>query len=100
MVGVLCCVCLSGALPFVGLLSDGEFRGALREYREGLGSRAAEFEGLRLDPYDDEVRGALGGLDGALRGCGHKGGGEVAGGAGDHPVRLQPIAAPAFLASI
>ena len=68
MFDVLCSGCLSGALPFVGLLSDGEFRGALREYREGLGSRAAEFEGLRLDTYDDAVRRALGGLDGALRG--------------------------------
>ena len=58
-----------GALPFVGLVGEGEFRGALREYREGLGSRAGEFVGLRLDPYDEETRGVLGGLDGTLRGC-------------------------------
>ena len=39
------------ALPFVGMDREGDFRGALREYREGLGSRASQFEGLRLDPY-------------------------------------------------
>ena len=63
-VGVWCVACLSSALPFVGLVRDGEFRGALKEYREGLGSRASQFEGLRLDPYDDEVRGAIGGGQG------------------------------------
>ena len=57
-VGVWCSGCLSGALPFVWIVSEGDYRGALREYREGLGSRAAEFEGLRFDPFDDEVRGA------------------------------------------
>ena len=60
-VGVWCSGCIGGALPFVGLLGEGEYRGALREYREGLGSRAAEFEGLRFDPFDEEVRGVLGG---------------------------------------
>ena len=59
--GVWCVGCMGGALPFVGMVGEGEFRGALREYREGLGSRAAEFEGLRFDPFDEEVRGALGG---------------------------------------
>ena len=49
-----------GALPFVGLGADGEFRGALREYREGLGSRAGEFEGLRFDPFDEGGPGAGG----------------------------------------
>ena len=44
-VGVWCAGCLGGALPFVGLVGEGEYRGALREYREGLGSRAAEFMG-------------------------------------------------------
>ena len=68
--GVWCAGCIAGALPFVGILAEGEYRGALREYRVGLGSRAAEFEGLRFDPYDDEVRGALGGLDAVVRGCG------------------------------
>ena len=68
-----------GPLPFVGLAGEGEFRGALREYREGLGSRAVEFAGLRFDPFDDEVRGALAGLDGALRGCAYHDGGEIGG---------------------
>ena len=39
-VGVWCVGCMEGALPFVGLTAEGEYRGALREYREGLGSRA------------------------------------------------------------
>ena len=59
--GVWCPGCTSGALPFVGLVAEGEFRGALREYREGLGSRAGDFLGLRFDPFDDEVRGPWGG---------------------------------------
>ena len=71
--------CMAGALPFVGLGSDGEFRGALREYGEGLGSRAGDFMGARFDPFEEEVRGALAGVDGALRGCAYMGGGEVGG---------------------
>ena len=67
------------ALPFVGLVGEGEYRGALREYRVGLGSRAGEFQGLRFDPYDEEVRAALGGLDATLRGCSYMGGDEVGG---------------------
>ena len=58
--GVLCSGCLGGALPFLGIVGEGDFRVALRENREGLGSRAADFEGLRFDPFDDEVRGSLG----------------------------------------
>ena len=77
--GVLCAVCLGGALPFVGLVGEGEFRGALREYREGLGSRAGEFRGLRFDPYDNDVRGVLGGLGPALAGCDYRAGDEVGG---------------------
>ena len=77
--GVWCAGCMGGALPFVGLVGEGEYLGALREYREGLGSRAGEFRGLRFDPFDDEVRGALGGLDATLRGCGYVGGDEVGG---------------------
>ena len=75
-VGVWCSGCTGEALPFVGLVGQGEFRGALREYREGLGSRAGEFEGLRFAPFDEEVRGALGGLDATLRGCAYVGGDE------------------------
>ena len=37
-VGVWCAGCVAGALPFVGLLSDGDFRGAVREFGEGVGS--------------------------------------------------------------
>ena len=77
--GVWCSGCIGGALPFVGLVGEGEFRGALREYREGLGSRAGDFEGLRFDPFDGEVRAALGGLDATLRGCAYVGGDEVGG---------------------
>ena len=45
------------ALPFLGLVGQGLYR----EYWEGLGSRAGEFEGLRFDPFDDEVMGPWGG---------------------------------------
>ena len=58
-------------------MGEGNYRRALREYREGLGSRAGEFEGLRFDPFDDEVSGALGGLGATLRGCGYLGGGHL-----------------------
>ena len=77
--GVWCVSCLSDALPFVGLNGEGEFKAALREYREGLGSRARQFEGLRLDPYDEEVRRALGGAGMALGGCSYTEGDEVVG---------------------
>ena len=63
----------------MGLEGEGEYRGALREYREGLGSRAGEFQGLRFDPFDDEVRGVLGGLGSTLAGCAYRGGDEVGG---------------------
>ena len=76
---MMCGDCMAGALPFVGIQGEGDFRGALREYREGLGSRAADFEGLRFDPFDEEVRGVLGGIDGSLRGCAYTGGDEVGG---------------------
>ena len=49
--GVWCSGCLGGALPFVGLVGEGDFEGALREYREGLGSRAGDFMGARFDPF-------------------------------------------------
>ena len=77
--GVLCGGCMAEALPFVGLVREGDFRGALREYREGLGSRAGDFEGLRFDPFEEEARGVLGGLDATLRGCAYVGGDEVGG---------------------
>ena len=70
-VGILCSGCLGRAPPFVGLVGEGEYREALREYREGLGSR--------FDPFDDEVMWALEGSDGALRGSAYVGGGELGG---------------------
>ena len=76
---VWCSGCMGSALPFAGLLSEREFRGALREYREGLGSRAGEFEGLRLDPFDEDVRGMLGYTDATLRDCSYMGGEDIAG---------------------
>ena len=39
---VWCKRCIAGALPFVNIEGEGDFRRALHEYREGLGSRAAE----------------------------------------------------------
>ena len=79
MRGVLCAGCLEGALPFVGLAAEGDYRGALREYREGLGSGAADLEGLRFDPFDEEVRAVLGAIDVTLRGCEYTKGGDMAG---------------------
>ena len=74
---VLCKHCISGALPFAGIESEGEFRGALREYREGLGSRATDFQGLRFDPFADEEREALRHLNRTLQGCKYAGGDEI-----------------------
>ena len=77
--GVWCSACVGDALPFVGLTAEGDYRSALVEYREGLGSRAGDFCHLRFDPYDDEVRGALGGAGAALGGCAYTGGDGVGG---------------------
>ena len=71
-VGVWCAGCMAGALPFVGLLSDGDFRGAVREYGEGVGSRAGDFQGVRFDPFDEGTRGVT--RDLTLRGCSYMGG--------------------------
>ena len=70
-VRVFCSGCLGRAPPFVGLVGEGEYRGAHREYRVGLGSR--------FDLFGDEVRWALEGSDGALRGSAYVGGGELGG---------------------
>ena len=64
---------------------------------EGLESRAAEFQGLRFDPFDDEVRGALGGLDATLRGCSYVGGW---GGRGVWGVWPGEVGAPSLFCSI
>ena len=63
---VWCAACLMGILPFNSIEGEGEFKGALWEYREGLGSRASEFEGARFDPFGEEEQGTLRGLDRAL----------------------------------
>ena len=75
--GVLCSICLGDNLPFVGIVSETDFRGALRDYREGLGSRASVFQNLRLDPYDDDLRRALGGAGRAVGSCTYLGGDRI-----------------------
>ena len=74
--GVWCGGCMGAVLPFNWVQGGGDFQG---EYREGLGSRAAEFRGLRFDPFDAEVRGALGGAGVAMGACGYREGGELGG---------------------
>ena len=76
---VLCKKCISGALPFTNIEGEGEFQGALRDYREGLGARAADFEGLRFDPFGDEERETLKKLDGALKTCKYTSGDQLQG---------------------
>ena len=76
-VGVWCPGCLGDALPFVHIEAEGDFRGALRDYREGLGSRAGEFEGLRFDPFGEEERGVLGNLDETMKKCSFVSGDDV-----------------------
>ena len=67
--GAWCKNCISGTLPFAGIVSESEFRVALREYREGLQSKAGDFQGLRLDPFDEEMGEALKGLNDTLKDC-------------------------------
>ena len=75
--GVFCGKCTGEVLPFVGIVSESEFKGALREYREGIGSRAGDFQDLRFDPFDEEIRAALKGIDVTLKGCAYTGGDEI-----------------------
>ena len=56
VVDVWCAGCLGGALPFVGIVGEGDYGAAVREYREGVGSRAGDFMGARFDPFDEAVR--------------------------------------------
>ena len=77
--GPLCTMCLSQALPFVNIVGEGDFQGALREYRHGIQSGAANFLGARFDPFGEEERVVLGKVDGALRGCKYVAGNEIAG---------------------
>ena len=67
--GCLCATCVSSALPFLGIISEVEFKGALRDFREGLGARASDFEGLRFNPFGEEEREIMKGLENTLRGC-------------------------------
>ena len=76
---VWCAVCLSEALPFNGIEGERDFRGALKEYREGLGSRAFEFEEARFNPFGEEEQGTMRELDRALRGCSYTMGNEMTG---------------------
>ena len=76
---VWCAGCMGDALPFVGILGEGDFKGALQEYRVGLGSRAADLMGLRFDPFDSETGAVLREVDSTLRGCAYLGGDEVGG---------------------
>ena len=73
--GTLCATCLSDALPFVNIVGEGDFQGALREYRQGVQSGAAQFLDSRFDPFGEEERAAMGRVDGALRGCKYVAGG-------------------------
>ena len=75
--GAICAKCISGTLPFLGLVSESEFKGALKEFRMGLGSRAVDFEGSRFNPFGEEERELLKGLDNTLKGCKYYGGDEL-----------------------
>ena len=74
---IWCKRCISEALPFVNIEGEGDFRRALHEYREGLGLSAADFQGLRFDPFGEDERETLRSLDGALKGCGYNEGDEI-----------------------
>ena len=75
--GAICAKCMANALPFLGIVSEGEFKGALKEFREGLRSRARDFEGLRFDPLGEEEREILKSLDNAAKGCKYQSGEEI-----------------------
>ena len=75
--GAICAKCLAEALPFLGIVSEGEFKGAVKEFREGLRSKAREFEELRFNPFGEEEREILKGLDEAAKGCKYRDGEEI-----------------------
>ena len=68
-IGVWCKNCLSENLPFANIVSERDYKEAVREFREGIGSGGVEFEGARFDPFGESEREILKGLDKALRGC-------------------------------
>ena len=76
-INVWCKRCISDSLPFLNIEGELEYRGALKEYREGLLSRAGDFQGLRFNPFGDEERETLGKLDGALKKCEYTTGDEL-----------------------
>ena len=75
--GIWCKNCHSNALPFVGILSETEFKAAIGEYREGVGSRAGDFQGLRFDPFAEETKETLKEIDSSLKNCAYVGGDEI-----------------------
>ena len=72
---VLCIDCLCGALPFIWIPREGDYRRALQEHRGG------RHRGLQTwrDPFDDDVRAILGAIDTMLRRCKYTGYGDLAG---------------------
>ena len=75
--GPLCKTCISNALPFLNIESEIEFKGALKDFQEGIGSRAVDFEGLRFNPFGEEEREIMKGLDSALKGCNYYDGDKI-----------------------
>ena len=67
--GVWCKTCLGENLPFTNILSERDYKDALREFREGIGSGGVEFEGARFDPFGESEKEILKSLDKALRSC-------------------------------
>ena len=49
--GVWCKVCISSNLPFTSILSERDYREALREFREGIGTGGEDFDGARFNPF-------------------------------------------------
>ena len=50
-------------------MSERDYKDALREFREGIGSGGVEFEGARFDPFGESEKEILKSLDKALRSC-------------------------------
>ena len=75
---VWCSRCLVENIPFIGIESEGNYRAALMEFREGLGSGGFGFKGARFDPFGEEERMTLKSLDQTLRGCRYTKGDETA----------------------
>ena len=48
---------------------ESNYRGGLRELREGSSVVRVDFAGARFDPFGEDEREALEQLDGILRGC-------------------------------